>query len=91
MKKIVTFEFKKNGATVGVYYGKPPKRKAYRRFKDDILWLEWKTWEGDKSGIGMRPDEALLVAEMLVEAVRITTHGFATSRPISNYSIDKKV
>lgn len=88
MEKIVTYRFGKNKAEVKVSYGEPDQKDA--RIKDDCLWLEWKTQEGKKLGIGMRHDEALLIAEMLVEAVRVTADGYRVSHPIKTYRIKKR-
>lgn len=87
-KEICVYKYPKNGATVSVSYWQPSRKD--KRAKDDCLWLQWKTQEGKKEGIGMRPDEALLIAEMLVEGVRVITEAYQTSKPIKNYRIKKK-
>lgn len=88
MKEICIFKFPKNGAKVSVSYWQPPHKD--KRVKDDCLWLQWQTEEKEKLGIGMRPDEALLIAEMLVEGVRVITEMYKTSRPIKDYRIKKR-
>lgn len=89
MKKIVVYKFPKNGVSVSVSYAQPPNH-AKGRWEDDCLWLNWHTQEGEEIGIGMRNDEALLIAEMLVEAVRVTTEAYRTSKPIKSYRIKKQ-
>lgn len=87
-KEIVIYKFPKNGAHVVISYWQPGRKD--KRAKDDCLWLEWSTQEKERLGIGMRPDEALLIAEMLVEAVRVTAEAYQTSKPIKGYRIKKK-
>lgn len=88
MKEIVIYKFKKNSAYVKVSYNKQSKDK---RAENDCLWLQWKTQEGSISKIGMRPDEALLIAEMLVQSVRITTEAYKVSKPIHSYKLKNKM
>ena len=85
MRKIVTYRFPKNGASVCVSYREVKTKRAAQ----DSLWLEWRTEEKEKLGIGMRHDEALLIAEMLVEAVRVTAESYQVSKPIKYYRIKK--
>ena len=87
-RKYIFYKFKKNGAWVKFYYLDIGVKK--KRFKDDVLWLDWLTEERKKISIGMRPDEALLVAEMLIEGVRRSTEAYMTSKPIKGYKINKE-
>jgi len=85
MKKHLIYKFPKNKAHVKLSWeAMNPKNK---RYGDDCYWLEWRTQEGENLGIGMRPDEALLIAEMLVKGVRLTTETYNCSKPIKGYRI----
>lgn len=86
-RQIVIYKFPKNSATVSVGYRDLSHREE--RVRQDCLWLSWKTEEGEHNGMGMRPDEALLIAEMLVESVRVITEAYQTSKPIKSYRIRK--
>jgi len=88
MKEILIYEYPKNKASVSLSYGVPNQNK--KRTKDDVLYLKWTTQEKIVTGIGMRPDEALLIAEMLTRGVRIITETFNCSKPIKNYLIKHK-
>lgn len=85
MKKHLIYKFRKNKAYLKLSWGEPNQKD--KRIAEDSLWLEWTTQEGEKQGIGMRPDEALLIAEMLVMGVRCSTETYMCSKPIKGYRI----
>ena len=85
MKEILIYEYPRNKASVSLHYCVPNQKN--KRSKDDVLYLKWETQEKEVIGVGMRPDEALLIAEMLTKGVRLITESFNTSKPIKNYLI----
>lgn len=86
--KSVIYRFPKNSACVEVYYKEP--NQSDKRVKDDFLYLRYKTQEKKiKEAIGMRADEALLLAEILIQSVRQITEAYQISKPIIGYKLKK--
>lgn len=86
MTEIAIYKFKKSNAYVKVSYNKQSKNKLA---ENDYLWLQWKTQTGSIAEVILRPDEALLVAEILIQSVRITTEAYKASKPRHSYKLKK--
>ncbi len=70
MKKVSNYIFQKNGREIAVFYLNKKQLKKKNLHVYDCIMLQFDAQEGGDKGVYMRPDEALLVAELLTAAVR---------------------
>lgn len=71
-KKIATYKFKNNKKEIAVYYVENEKNYP----NCDCISLEFKKNGRLISGVGLRPDEAILIIKLLSEAVFKTVKNY---------------
>lgn len=74
-REVCSFLFTKNNAKISVNYLTPKEIKKEKIDKDDCLSLIFNK-DDDPLEIRIRPDEALIIANLLISAVNKTTHGY---------------
>ena len=80
MKLLTRHEFT-NDALLETYYLSPADQARFSVPECDVIGLRRVTAQGNDSMTVMRPDEALIQAQMLVSAVLEITEGYATETP----------
>ena len=76
MKKINQYKFT-NGKVMEVSYMDKRAKKKQRFPSCDNLFFRWSDDNGKSfEGLGIRPDEALIIAKMLIDAVYKVTGGY---------------
>lgn len=78
MKLLTCHEFT-NSALLETYYLSPADQARFSVPECDVIGLRRVTAQGNDSMTVMRPDEALIMARMLIDAVREVTEGYEIS------------
>jgi len=73
MKKITNYVFKKNNREIAVFYAGVKELKKLGIHQEDAILLKFDVQRSDGTEIFMHPDEALIVARLLIEGVEKTT------------------
>lgn len=77
MKKVCSYTFKKNNRTIETrYLSKKDLRKMNIHVHDAICLVLDSQDESKAYSFYLRPDEALLIASMLTETVRLSTKAY---------------
>lgn len=76
MTKVSKYLFKKNGREIAVFYLNKRELKKKKIHIHDCIMLQFDSQDGGDKGIYMRPDEALLVAELLISGVNRSVKGY---------------
>ena len=69
MREVESISSKGNGRKIAVYYLSPSDIKKKRVFKGDCIGLRFDAQSKENYTVYMRPDEALMVAGLLVNTV----------------------
>jgi hypothetical protein len=76
MKEITRHNFKRNGKSIAAYYLNGKARKKAKVPGCDCICLAFEHQDKDGTKIYLRPDEALLVARQMIEAVYSVTNAY---------------
>lgn len=74
-REVCSYLFTKNNAKISVKYLTPAEIKKEKIPKDDCLSLVFDK-DNDPFEIRIRPDEALIISNLLISAVNKTTQGY---------------
>jgi hypothetical protein len=89
MKKITSYRYTQNNRELAVFYLTPAQIKKRKINKEDCIALMFDAQRGEDEThtLYIRPDEALVIAELLICAVRSITKAYNCK--FKKYSLNK--
>jgi hypothetical protein len=76
MKEVCYYLYKNNNRKISVYYLTESEIKRKKINVDDCLALKFDSQNKDSDELYIRPDEALVIANLLIKAVHQTTKAY---------------